>query len=305
MRRIAFAAVTAAATVSAGTAVAQAPARVDSFPTTRPTLGPPKVLHLPPATERRLANGLRLVVVQKHELPLADFALVVGTGTEADPAGHEGLATMTAAMLDEGTTTRSSLQIADQAAFLGVSLSTGAGWDGLREHCLGVAQAVSAIARPSAGIDRDVAVTGALLHDIGKLEAYTDDPDKHRPDRRRSAAGRDRARLLRDTAPDRGHRRLPGRAGAGGGHIILSHHGTLEHGSPVVPCTREATLVHMIDNLGGRLGSFDRLEKELGAGRRWSRIRPGDRLGRVLPGRARRGRPSRSRSARARDREAA
>ena len=54
------------------------------------------------------------------------------------------------------------------------------------------------------------------------------------------------------------------------GHIILSHHGSLEHGSPVVPCTREATLVHMIDNLGGRLGSFDRLEKELRAGEQWS-----------------------------------
>ena len=39
-------------------------------------------------------------------------------------------------------------------------------------------------------------------------------------------------------------------------HIILSHHGSLEHGSPVVPCTREATLVHMIDNLGGRLGQL-------------------------------------------------
>jgi 3'-5' exoribonuclease len=38
----------------------------------------------------------------------------------------------------------------------------------------------------------------------------------------------------------------------------------------VVPCTREATLVHMVDNLGGRLGSFDRLEKELAPGRRWS-----------------------------------
>ena len=41
-------------------------------------------------------------------------------------------------------------------------------------------------------------------------------------------------------------------------HIILSHHGKLEHGSPVVPCTREATLVHFVDNLGGNLGSFDR-----------------------------------------------
>jgi 3'-5' exoribonuclease len=53
-------------------------------------------------------------------------------------------------------------------------------------------------------------------------------------------------------------------------HIILSHHGALEHGSPVVPCTREATLVHMIDNLGGRLGSFDRLEKSLAPGAVWS-----------------------------------
>src|SRR6201999_2307553 len=53
-------------------------------------------------------------------------------------------------------------------------------------------------------------------------------------------------------------------------HIILSHHGQLEHGSPVVPCTREATLVHMIDNLGGRLGSFDRLEKALPEGSSWS-----------------------------------
>ena len=44
----------------------------------------------------------------------------------------------------------------------------------------------------------------------------------------------------------------------------------VEHGSPVVPATREATLVHMIDNLGGRLGSFDRLEKELATGHQWS-----------------------------------
>ena len=53
-------------------------------------------------------------------------------------------------------------------------------------------------------------------------------------------------------------------------HIILAHHGQLEHGSPVVPCTREATLVHMVDNLGGKLGSFDRLEKALADGERWS-----------------------------------
>jgi 3'-5' exoribonuclease len=53
-------------------------------------------------------------------------------------------------------------------------------------------------------------------------------------------------------------------------HVILAHHGSLEHGSPVVPCTREAWLVHMIDNLGGKLGSFDRLEKELAPGMAWA-----------------------------------
>ena len=58
-------------------------------------------------------------------------------------------------------------------------------------------------------------------------------------------------------------------------HIILSHHGSLEHGSPVIPCTREATLVHMADNLGGRLGSFDRIEKALPAGAQWSPLDKG------------------------------
>jgi 3'-5' exoribonuclease len=143
---------------------------------------------------------------------------------------------------------------------------------GLLEHCLGVAQAVSATSATFPGIDRDVAVTGALLHDIGKLEAYTDDP--------RSIDLTDVGRLQGEIAL--GYYRIrraieeiegfPEQLEWAVLHIILSHHGTLEHGSPVVPCTREATLVHMIDNLGGRLGSFDRLEKELPPGRSWSEM---------------------------------
>ncbi len=141
---------------------------------------------------------------------------------------------------------------------------------GLLEHCLGVAQAVSAISATFPGIDRDVAVTGALLHDIGKLEAYCEDPQKiDLTDVGRLqgeiALGYYRVRRIIediDGFPDELAQLI--------GHIILSHHGSLEHGSPVVPCTREATLVHMIDNLGGRLGSFDRLEKELPVGQRWT-----------------------------------
>jgi 3'-5' exoribonuclease len=146
---------------------------------------------------------------------------------------------------------------------------------GLLEHCLGVAQAVSAISATFPGIDRDVAVTGALLHDIGKLEAYAE----------RGAADRsidltDVGRLHGEIAL--GYYRVrrtieeiegfPERLEWAISHIILSHHGALEHGSPVVPCTREATLVHMIDNLGGRLGSFDRIEKELAPGSSWSAL---------------------------------
>ena len=68
-------------------------------------------------------------------------------------------------------------------------------------------------------------------------------------------------------------------------HIILSHHGSLEHGSPVVPCTREATLVHMIDNLGGRLGSFDRVERALLGGEQWSSYDKGIGTGAYFAGR--------------------
>ena len=88
---------------------------------------------------------------------------------------------------------------------------------GLLEHCLGVAQAVSAISATFAGIDRDVAVTGALLHDIGKLEAYTDDPQNIDLTDAGRLHGEIALGYYRIRRIDRGHRRLPHRAGAGGG----------------------------------------------------------------------------------------
>jgi 3'-5' exoribonuclease len=141
---------------------------------------------------------------------------------------------------------------------------------GLLEHCLSVAQGVSAISATFPGIDRDVAVTGALLHDIGKLEAYTTDPaaiDLTDAGRLQGEIPLGYYRIRREIEEIDG---FPPRLAEALLHIILSHHGQLEHGSPVVPCTREATLVHFLDNLGGRLGSFDRLEKELPAGAAWS-----------------------------------
>src|SRR5205085_9800999 len=110
---------------------------------------------------------------------------------------------------------------------------------GLLEHCLGVAQGVSAISATFGGVDRDVAVPGALLHDIGKLDAYTRDPlaiDLTDLGRLQGeiALGYYRVRRLIEDLPG-----FPPELAAAVLHIILSHHGQLEHGSPVLPATRE------------------------------------------------------------------
>ncbi|HLM26532.1 MAG TPA: HD domain-containing protein [Thermoleophilaceae bacterium] len=141
---------------------------------------------------------------------------------------------------------------------------------GLLEHCLSVAQGVSAMAALFPGIDRDVAVTGALLHDIGKIEAYAlvgESYDLTDAGRLEGEIPLGYYRVRRAIESIEG---FPAGTAQAVVHIVLAHHGKLEHGSPVTPCTREATLVHMIDNLGGTLGSFDRIEKTLADGERWS-----------------------------------
>ena len=111
----------------AGQSVAAAQGTVDR--TKPPELGPPPRVSLPPIVTRQLANGLKLMIVEQHELPLADFVLLVGSGGTAEPAGKTGAANLTAAMLREGTTTRKSLDIADQTSFLGISLFPQASWE--------------------------------------------------------------------------------------------------------------------------------------------------------------------------------
>jgi 3'-5' exoribonuclease len=141
---------------------------------------------------------------------------------------------------------------------------------GLLEHCLSVAQGVHVLASTFPRIDHDVAVAGALLHDIGKIEAYAIDGGAIELTDAGKLQGeiplgyylvRREIEEIPGFPPDRAQALL---------HIVLSHHGLLEHGSPVVPCTREATLVHFVDNLGGKLGSFDRLQKGLADGESWS-----------------------------------
>src|SRR5258705_11633931 len=94
-----------------------------------PELGPPPKVSLPPIVTRQLPNGLKLMIVEQHELPLADFVLLVGSGSTADPVNKPGIANLLSGMLREGTTTRKSLEIADQIAFLGIRLSPTSSWE--------------------------------------------------------------------------------------------------------------------------------------------------------------------------------
>ncbi|MGE4426244.1 MAG: HD domain-containing protein, partial [Solirubrobacteraceae bacterium] len=141
---------------------------------------------------------------------------------------------------------------------------------GLLDHTLRVADAVERLAPTIPGVDRDVAVAGALLHDVGKSESYTDDPVEPTMSDRGRLEGHivlgyeivRRAVDAIDGFPEAIARSLR--------HVVLSHHGRLEFGSPVVPATREAMLVHHVDDLAARMGIVDRLERTAGPDDRWS-----------------------------------
>ena len=79
--------------------------------------------------EKTLANGLRVIVVERPGVPLLSAAFVVRSGSEVDPAKLAGLAKFTGDLLTQGTTTRTAPQIASEMESLGASLGTDAGWD--------------------------------------------------------------------------------------------------------------------------------------------------------------------------------
>jgi zinc protease len=89
-----------------------------------PQPGPVRVLQVPVAKSFQLSNGLTVLVNERTGVPIVSANLVVKTGSEANPIDKPGLASFTAAMLDEGTATRPALAIADEVAQLGASLSS-------------------------------------------------------------------------------------------------------------------------------------------------------------------------------------
>lgn len=96
---------------------------------TPPPPAPPRSVQIPNPLEKTLANGLRVVVVERSSTPLVSAQLLIKNGGEVDPRGLAGLTDLTANLLTKGTSRRDATQIAEAIEALGGSLESGARWD--------------------------------------------------------------------------------------------------------------------------------------------------------------------------------
>jgi 3'-5' exoribonuclease len=140
---------------------------------------------------------------------------------------------------------------------------------GLLEHTLSVIRLLDQVTKHYQGINRDLLITGGILHDIGKIYEYTYD---------RMFDYSDEGRLIGHIVI--GLEMLDERIGAVGGfptqlamelrHLILSHHGTQEFGSPKRPKTLEALIVHFIDDLDAKVNAFQEFIQESDDNSHWT-----------------------------------
>jgi len=137
---------------------------------------------------------------------------------------------------------------------------------GLLEHIVNLLEMADRIfggtPRLFPDVDRDLVLAGLFLHDIGKIRELTYEPSFGYSEEGQLAGHlvlgvqmledkvRELERLLGEPFPAELHLRLK--------HIIVSHHGSYEYGSPKLPMTPEALAVHYLDNLDAKLHSFTR-----------------------------------------------
>jgi zinc protease len=103
--------------------------QIESFRREPPAPLAPRSLNLPASEELTLANGLRVVLVENKRLPLVSLRLAFPAGNAHDPEDRPGLTDIVAGMLNEGTQSRNSRQIAEEVARIGATLNAGANSD--------------------------------------------------------------------------------------------------------------------------------------------------------------------------------
>ena len=121
---------------------------------TVPGAGASVVVKLPMAKRFRLQNGLTVLLVENHRLPVVASTLVLRSGSAQDPTDLAGLSGFTSSMLDEGTQKRDALAIANELHGLGASLNTGSSVDGSTIGC----RSLKATAGATMSILSDVAL---------------------------------------------------------------------------------------------------------------------------------------------------
>ena len=130
-----------------------------------PKPGPSRPLNLPVPQTFKLANGMTVMLIEQHSLPVISARLVVLSGSETNPIEKPGLAGFTAAMLQEGTEKRTAPQVADDTDQIGASLSTFSTAD------------ISGVATQS--LSKNTAANFELLSDVALHPAFRD-PDVER-----------------------------------------------------------------------------------------------------------------------------
>jgi len=141
---------------------------------------------------------------------------------------------------------------------------------GLLEHSICMATGAEAVAAANDRLDRDLLVAGALLHDIGKIDELSSDVGFDKTD-----AGQMVGHivlgtiLLHDIINSLGQ--FPNDLRLELMHLILSHHGSREYGSPVVPATAEAIALHHLDNLDAKVQAADAaIHQPVPEGAKWT-----------------------------------
>ena len=136
---------------------------------------------------------------------------------------------------------------------------------GLLEHSVDVAEMALAVAATAPGVDRDMVIAGALLHDIGKTEEISADIGFSYTEAGHLVGHITAGALIIDAAA-RQVQFLSEAERKSLLHIVLSHHGSRDKGSPIGCATREAVIVHYADELNAVLQQFVETGEKEGAG---------------------------------------
>lgn len=145
---------------------------------------------------------------------------------------------------------------------------------GLVRHCYEMARVAETMCELYPEIDRDLLLMGVFIHDIGKLEELSHDlySDYTTPGKLLGhlQIGCDMVTEKIATVPE-----FPEKLRLQLLHFVLSHHGELQYGSPVVPKTLEAIVLHHIDNLDAQAAAFTRIIREAkDRSQEWSDYQP-------------------------------